>query len=428
MNLDASSLEISVQEEERWRRRMSVTVPASIVRAEEQKAARQIASRARLKGFRKGHVPAKVIESRFGGTLRQEALDKLVGAAYREALAARELRPISEGEIEDLRYQPEQDLTFSIAFDVEPVFEIDRVGGFVVERAVQPVTDEQVDQVLARIQEQNGVWKPLEEGTPTVKDLVSVTITRLAEGGEPDDEGREYDLVIGQGDAIPDIEQAIQTLQPGESGDFDIAFPDDFPDESRRGDTERVRIELAALRTMEVPDLDDDLARQVGDFETLEELRADVREGMEKEAAQRAEAAVRGRLLDFVIEANPFDVPESMVRRYADGLIGDQRDGVPEERLREFRERIRPEAERAVKRILLIERVAEMQGLRATDEDVDARIEEIAEANDTTAAKVYAELQKSGRLEALERELTEKAVFGFLEEQSEITEATGDQG
>lgn len=422
MNLDASSLEISVQEEERWRRRMSVTVPASIVRAEEQKAAQQLASRARLKGFRKGHVPAKVIESRFGGSLRQEALDKLVGAAYREALAARELRPISEGEIQDLQYEPEADLTFSIAFDVEPVFDVERVGGFVVERQVQPVTDEQVDEVLARIQEQNGVWQPVEEGTPTVKDLVSVTITRLDDDGEPEDESREYDLVIGQGDAIPGIEQAIQTLQPGESGDFDVAFPDDFPDEARRGDSERVRIEVTALRTMDVPDLDDDLARQVGDFETLDELRAKVREDMEKEAAQRAEAGVRGRLLDFLIEANPFEVPESMVRRYADGLIGDQRQNVDEERLREFRERIRPEAERAVKRILMIERIAEMQGLQASDDDIDARIEEIADANNTDAAKVYAELQKAGRLEALERELTEKAVFDFLEGQSEITE------
>ncbi|MDH3424788.1 MAG: hypothetical protein OEN00_17450, partial [Gemmatimonadota bacterium] len=117
-----------------------------------------------------------------------------------------------------------------------------------------------------------------------------------------------------------------------------------------------------------------------------------------------------------------FDVPESMIRRYADGLIGDQ-PNVPEERLAEFREQIRPQAERAVKRILVIERIAEMQGLAASDDHLDARIEEIAEANNTDAAKVYAELQKSGRLEALERELTEKAVFEFLEQQSEITEA-----
>ena len=95
-----------MQEQERWRRRMSVTVPASVVRQEEQRAAKKLASKARMKGFRKGRVPARVIESRFGGALRREALDRLIGEAYRHALAVERLRPISEGEVEDLRYEP----------------------------------------------------------------------------------------------------------------------------------------------------------------------------------------------------------------------------------------------------------------------------------------------------------------------------------
>jgi trigger factor len=422
MTLDASLLQISVQEHERWRRSLSVTVPASIVQEEERKAANQLASRARLKGFRKGRVPTKVIESRFGGALRQEALDKLIGAAYREALTAEQLRPISEGEIEDVQYKPESDLTFAIAFDVEPVFEIERLGGFAVERSAEPVTDEQVDGVLSRVQEQNGVWQPLEEGQPEEKDLVSVKVTRLDEAGEPADEGRDYDFVIGQGDAMPDIENGIKTLEPGGSGDFDVTFPDDFPDESRRGDTERLQIELTSRRKMDLPALDDDLAKQVGDFETLDELKSKVREDMEKEASQQADAVVRGRLLDLLIEANPFEVPASMVGRYADGIIGDV-EGIPEDKLEGFREQIRPDAERAVKRILVIERIAQTQNLTASEDDLDARIEEIASTNNTEASKVYAELQKAGRLESMERELTENAVFEFLTKQSEITEA-----
>jgi trigger factor len=421
MNLDASSLQISVEEGERWRRHMSVTIPAAIVQEEERKAARQLASRARLKGFRKGHVPSKVIESRFGGALRQETVDKLVGAAYREALASQALRPISEGELQDLSYEPQSDLTFAIAFDVEPVFEVERVGGFAVERPVHEVTDEQVDSVLGRIQEQNGVWQPAEEGAPVDGDLVSVKIVRLADD-EPADEGRDYDVVLGQGDAIPDIEDGIRSLEPGSEGDFDITFPDDFPDEERRGQSERIRITLVSRRVLDVPELDDELARQVGDFETMDELRAKVREDMEKEATQQADQVVRSRLLDLVVEANPFDVPASMVTRYADSVLGDTQQ-IPQEKLSEFREQIRPEAERAVKRILVIDRLADSKGLAASDDDIDARVEEIAEANNTDAAKVYAELQKAGRIEALERELTEKAVFEFLMEQSEITEA-----
>ena len=174
---------------------------------------------------------------------------------------------------------------------------------------------------------------------------------------------------------------------------------------------------------MDLPPLDDDLAKQVGEFESLDELKTKVREDMEKEASQQADSTARSRLIDLIVEANPFDVPTSMVRRYSDGIMGDISE-ISEEQLAEFRDQIRPEAERAVKRILVIEQIAEAQSLQATEADIDVRVEEIAEANSTDAAKVYAELQKAGRIETLERELTEKAVFDFLFEQSEITEGS----
>ncbi|HSH76308.1 MAG TPA: trigger factor [Longimicrobiales bacterium] len=410
-------MHVSVQEQERWRRRMSVTVPAAVVREEEQRAARKLASRAKMKGFRKGRVPARVIESRFAGALRQEALDKLVQDAYRQALASEKLRPISEGEIEDVRYEPEQDLTFEVAFDVQPVVELGRLGGFVVERPTPEVEEEQVQAVLEQIRKQNGAWRPAPEGHPEDGDLVGVKILRLEQS---DAEVREYDFVLGQGDAIPDIEAAIRTLEPGGEAEFTIAFPGDFEDESKRGASERVRIALGTRRTLELPALDDDLARQVGDFESLAELTAKVREDMEKEAQQRSDATVRSRLLDLLLEANPFEVPASMVDRYVNAFLGQPKD-VPAERLEEARRQIRPEAERAVKRLLIIERVAEMQGLAASEADIDARVEEIAAANDTTPAKVYASMQKAGRLESLENELTERKVFEFLMQQSEIT-------
>ncbi len=420
MTLDASSLQVSVEEQERWRRNMSVTVPAFVVQQEERRAAKQLASRARLKGFRKGRVPTKVIESRFGGTLRQEALDKLVGEAYRTALAAQDLTPISEGEILELSYEPEQDLVFSISFDVQPRIEVARLGGFAIERPVAEVNDEHVDKVLARIQEQNGAWKPMEEGQPEDRDLVSVLIKKLQ--GETTDEGKEYEFLLGQGDALPDIETAIKSLEAGASGEFDVSFPEDFPDESRRGDSERVQITLVARKIQELPELDDDLAKQVGDFETLDDLKARVREDLDKEAGEEVENVVRGRLLDMLLDANPFEVPASMVDRYISGVIGDQ-PKLDAERLEEIRASIRVEAEHAVKRLLIIEKVAETQGLAATEDDIDTRVEEIAEANESTAAKVYASLQKAGRLEMLERELTERKVFDFLKEQSEIIDS-----
>jgi trigger factor len=421
MSIDGSRLQIAVEEQECWRRRLSVTVPAALVAEEERKAAAKLASRVNMKGFRKGHVPKTMVASRFGGALRQEALDRLINDAYRQALASEDLRPISEGELENVSYEPQADLSFAICFDVQPKIELGRLSGFVVERPAARITDEHVEEVLEHIQRQQGVWAPVEDGNPKEGDLVSVRIRRL-DGDDASTEGKDYEFALGGNQAIPEVEAAITTLAPGGSGAFSVTFPDDFPDESRRGSVEKVEITLLGLKVMEVPAIDDDLAKQAGDFDSLDALRARIHDDLVKDAADQAEGVVRGRLLDLLVEANPFEVPRSMVERYSDSILGEQKN-LPAERIEEIRENIRPEAERAVKRLLILDRVAQTQNLDATEEDLDRRIEEIATKNDTAPEKVYASFQKAGRLDALEREITERKVFEFLKGQSEITEA-----
>ena len=143
---------------------------------------------------------------------------------------------------------------------------------------------------------------------------------------------------------------------------------------------------------------------------------------MEKEAEEQAESVVRGKLLDAILDANPFTVPVSMVDRYVESVLGNP-EGVPPDKLTEAKEQLAPPAEHAVKRSLAIDRLSEIQELGATKEELDDRIGEIAEKNGDTPARIYASLQKGERLEALEREITERKVFDFLKEQSEITEA-----
>jgi trigger factor len=362
------------------------------------------------------------VATRFGGALRQEALDRLIHDAYRQALAGENLRPISEGKLEDLHYEPQEDLRFTITFDVEPQIDLGRLGGFAVERPRARVTDEHVAEVLSNVQRQHGAWKPAEDGKAVDGDLVSVHLLKL--DGDAPSEGKDYELPLGEGQAIPEIEAAVKSLDPGETREFTVTFPDDFPDETRRGEKERVEITLKGRKILELPPLDDELARQVGDFDTLDALKARVREDLERDAVEQAEAVVRGRILDLLLEANPFEVPVSMVDRYTETILGEQ-PGIPAERLAEIRETLRPEAERSVKRFLLLERVADTQGLVATEADLDGRIQEIAQRGGSTPEKVYASFQKAGRLEALEREITERKVFDFLKQQSTITEASG---
>lgn len=421
MSIDVQKLKVDVEEKERWRRTLNVTVPASIVSTEREKILEKLGGRLKLPGFRSGKVPASVVEKRYGPAVRREMLDRVIGDAYKEVLRARSLSPISEGEVDDVSWEPDEDLVFSISFDVRPEIELGRLGGFAVERPPSEVGEEEVDQVLDRLRDQNAAWSPVEEGKPEAGDLASVSVVKLTDG-EPEGEAQDYDLELGEGEAIPDVESAIYTLEPGESGDFDVTFPDDFPNEDRRGEEQRLRITLRGRKVKDRPELDDDFARSLGDFEDLDDLRTKIAEDLGEEARSRAKQAVRGQIVQHILEANAFEVPVTMVDRYIESVMGDT-EGVDPEKVEEARAQIRPEAERAVKRFLVLERIAETQELRATEDEIDERIEEIAEKNDMSPSELYGRLQKSGRLEQIERDITETKVFDFLEQQSEIVDA-----
>jgi trigger factor len=412
MTIEASRLRIDLQERERWRRTLNVTVPADLVQEEREQVASKLAKRIKLPGFRSGRIPASVVEKRFGPALHQEMLNRVIEQAYREALRVESLRPISEGEVEKVEYEPEQDLSFSISFDVQPVIELGRLGGFQVQRPKVTAGEQELARVLDRLRRQSGAWRPVESGKPERGDRVGVTVARI-DSGKADE--RSYDLVLGEGDALPDVEAAIASLEPGASGEFDIPIPDAAEGEQ----TQRLRITLRDRRVLDLPELDDAFARSVGNFEDVASLQARVREDLEREAEQQAEAALRARLLDEVVNANPFDVPLSMIDRYMDSVLGDTK-GVDPERLATLKEQLRPEAEGAVRRALILERVADQQGLRATEAELDARVEELAARSSASPAETYARLQKSGRLETLEREITEQKVFSFLKEKSRI--------
>ena len=421
MAIDPTTLRIDMVEEEAWRRRLTVTVPAGTVQAERSQIVQKLGGRLKLPGFRKGKVPTHVVEQRFGPAVDQEMLDKVIGEAYKIALRSQELEPISEGQVDDVKYQPREELTFSISFDVQPVIHLERLGGFAVERPKIQVVEEDVNKVLERLRDQNGVWKPMEEGAAEDGNLVTLEIQRL-ENGEPVGEARPYEIVLGDGEAIPEVEDAIRTLAVGETGDFTVTFPDDFSDESRRGEKEHLRISLQARKFKELPALTDEFAASMGDFQDLPALTARVREDLEREAEGQAEGVVRSQLVENLLGANPFEIPRSMAERYMESVLGDTSKLDPEIIAR-TRETLRPEAEKAVKRILLIERVAELQGLRASEDELDDRVQEIAQKNDMKPGQVYSNLQKSGNLEALEREITERKVWDFLKEQSTVKEA-----
>jgi trigger factor len=229
-----------------------------------------------------------------------------------------------------------------------------------------------------------------------------------------------HDLVLGQNQTIPELEERIMALLPGETVDAEVRFPDDHPDEARRGQVRQLRVTLHEVKRQDLPPLDDALAREVGDFESLEALRAAVRQDLEREASREADAEVRRNLIAQLVEANNIKAPESLVHRLMHGYAEMYK--VPEEQLPVFEQQFHSIAENQVKRDLALDALVEAHSLKATEAELDERINTMAGARGVPAGQIYASLEKSKRLGELERAITEEKVFDFLLKQSTVEE------
>jgi trigger factor len=397
---------------------LHVTVPVDRVREAEARALKYYAKRARVPGFRQGKAPDTVVRKRFGDAIRQTVLEEVIRESWETAKTNESLKPITDPAIRNLKFEEGSPIEFELHVEVRPELKLDRISGFRLERRVPAVPDTAVAEQLARIQEQKATWIPLEGVKPAPGQMVRVEVAPVENGvASP---AQPHDLVLGDNQAIPELEERIMSLLPGETTETDVKFPDDHPDESRRGQSRRVRIALHEVKRQELPPLEDALAREVGDFESLDALRAAIRQDLEREAAREADANVRQQLLGQIVEANRVEAPHSLVHRLLHGYAEMYK--VPEEQIPGFEQQFHAIAENQVKRDLVLDAVAEAHNLRASESDLDERINSMAAARGAPAAQVYASLQKANRLQELERVLTEEKVFDFLLKQSTIEE------
>jgi trigger factor len=397
---------------------LRVTVPVDRVREAEAKAVRFYSSRARLPGFRPGKAPEAVVRKRFGDAIRQSVLEEVIRESWETAKTAESLKPVTDPSIQNLKFEDGSPIEFDLLVQVQPELKLERTGGFRLERRQAAISDEAVAEQLARIQEQKAAWIPEGDVQPAPGQMVRVEVAPIEDGQAG--ASQPYDLVLGQNQAIPDLEERIMALRPGQSAESEVRFPDDHPDESRRGQARKVKVTLHEVKRQELPPLDDAFAREVGDFENLDALRGAVRQDLEREAAREADAQLRQSLIAQIVEANRVEAPESLVHRLMHGYADMYR--VPQDQLEGFEQQFHPVAAAQVQRDLVLEAVAESQGLKATESDLDARIARMAEARGVPVGEVYGQLQKANRLPELERAIREEKVFEYLLSQSTVEE------
>ncbi len=414
-----STITVTKTSEDSASKSLRVTVPVERVREAETKAVRQYASRVRLPGFRQGKAPEAVVRKRFSNEIRQWVIEEVVREGWEEAKTAESLKPIADPSIRNLKFEDGQPVEFELLVEVRPELQLSRTGGFTLTRKVPDVTDAMVTDQLGRLREQRSTWLPVEGEKPAPGRMVRVEVAPIEDGEVKP--AQPYSIVIGEGQAIPAVEEKIMTMLPGETLEAEVKLPDDHPDPDKRGSARQVRITLHEVKRQELPALDDAFAREVGDFETMAALTDQVRADLLATAGREADASVREQLVEQLVQANNVEAPASMVDRMLHNLLHAYE--VPHEKAESFYQEFRPLATAQVRRELVLTTLAERENLKATEADVDARVARIAEQRGSDPAKVYASLEQAKRLPELERSITEEKVFGWLLPQSTVTEA-----
>jgi trigger factor len=421
-------MKVDVKELEGCKRRLEVEAPLDLVQREWERAYGRVQRQASLPGFRKGHVPRSLVKLHFAAEVRREVAEHLIPAAYKQAVEERKLEPVSEPDLEDVRLEEDAPLSFVAVIEVKPTIELGDYTGVPVQHAPVPVSDEDVQQTLDGMREQQAQFRSVDRAAAP-GDLVMVDYTLHPQAHDPTS-ATGYQFLVGGGGVLPEIDQAVAGMRAGEPREVALRFADDHRIESLRGKPGTARVTVTEVKEKVLPDLDDEFAKSLGEFESLEAVRAEVRRQLEARRAADERRALEDKVVDAVAARHEFVVPDAMVMRQVAHQMEHARErmrrqGIDPERVPwdydKLIPELRPGAERGVRRALLLDAVAAKEGIAPTEGDVDAEVEKIAAASGRPLVAIRRMMEKSGELEGLQHALRERRTLDFLVQHANVT-------
>ena len=401
---------------------LRVEIPSDVVDAEIDRVAYTFSRRARIPGFRPGKVPAGLVKQRFREQILHEVAHDLIPRAVQDALRERGVEPVDTPDIRDVQVEEGRPLTFTAAFETLPALDPGDLGTLSLRRPPAGVTDESVDQALEQLRQRSARYEAIEGRPAEMDDTVVVDLDRrVGGGGAPAPDHREnVSVELGAAANPPGFDAQVIGLAVGASKTFPIRYPADHAIKDLAGREVTYTVKVTGLKRRMVPALDDEFAKDLGDFETLDALRARVREDLQREADASADRELRADLLKHLAGRLGFDVPAALVdreverrteefaRRLLEQGIDPRRAQIDWEA---FRGGQREAARETVGGTLLLDEIAKREALMVAEAEVEAEIGRYAEATGRTPAATRAALEKEGGISQLRLGLQrEKAV------------------
>ena len=431
------------------KREIQVEIPAAEVARETETLIQKYQKLARIPGFRTGHAPASIIKQRFAEGIKSDVVDALVPRYFRKETDKLGLMPVSQPRVTDLHVHDGEPLRFKASFEVMPTIRVEDYKELRADKPAISVTDEEVEQSLKSLQEQRATFTSIEgsplgdgdfaqvslDGQPKDADSGSASANPATpDSTKPGPTGSNPvhmdDILVeigGQG-TMPEFTENLRGASAGDERTFDVVYPQDFSDQRLAGKTFTYTVQVKAIKQKSLPELNDQFAKELGEFADLEEVRKRIREGMEAEKKQTAEREAKDKLLAELVKRNDFEVPEALVEHQIDirldrGLRALAAQGMKTEDMKKMdlnrlRAGQRDQSVQEVKAALLLEKIAEEEKIEVSDAEIDREVVALAEQSKQTPEAIRSRLTRDGALDRIRNRIRNEKTLDFLYRQS----------
>jgi len=405
---------------------LDITVPVAEVEQETERAVAALQAKVRIHGFRPGKAPANLVKTRFASDIRQNVLEKLVPRIFRETAEKEHLDVVGQPDVRDIHFHDGEPLRFKAEFEVAPTFDVGEYRGLVVTYTEPVVPEADVDARLEEIRDQKAEYvnedpRPLADGDYAVVSIES--LSGVAEKVSQD----ELMLKIGDPSTVDAFTENLRGAAPEEVREFDVTYPDDYERKNLAGRTVKFRATVKAVRRKELPELNDDFAKDLGDYKTLDEVKDAIRKSLLAAREQQAQESAKHELIDKLVDAHNFPVPEIYVDRQIEINMETQlrqlaAQGIDPRSIKldwkKVRESQKDRAARDVRASLLLDKIGDREAITATQEEVDREVQKVARQQREPVATVRAKLQKEGGIGRIAGHIRTEKTLNFLFEQA----------
>jgi len=429
-------MKVTVSDKEKSQKELSVEIPVDTYNGVFEAELAKVSKTIKVQGFRQGKAPRDVVMKEKGHVIRVQALEMVINDGVKKAIEENDIRAMGQPEVKDVKFEDDDTpITFKVFVDVFPMYDIEKYKGFEFVKEINEVTEEDLETVIENLRDRQATLEPVEDDGAEVAE--GDTVVMDFEGSMNDEViqsacAKDFSLEIGSGQFVPGFEEQCVGFKKGDGKEIVVTFPEEYQEKSMAGQPVKFGITVHEIKRKVKPELDDVFAQGVNEkYENMDILREEIKKDLEMEADEMAKDAIYNQVLDKIIDENPFEVPQVMVKEQADRLVEQSlrqyamygmdpaQMGIDKEALAEQNF---PVAERQVKSALIINKIADIESINPTEEDFDKALDDFAVKYEKTPEELKKELEQYGGMQSFQNTVFTNMVYDKLMAENKIEE------